>query len=350
MGKVESYTMKLELFFYFTALILSLVKPGHSLWWADEVNKCELALDPGPCLASVPKWYYNKDTKSCEEFQYGGCQGNENKFDSERECYNECGDGSSSQPSSSSSNREPSSSSSSDNINAECRLPKDVGPCRARKPRYYFDADTGACKLFYYGGCQGNANNFRSMRECTKSCGSSVEERRLAEVDVCDLPMDRGLGYANHPKFYYNKNSRRCEAFSYGGAGGNGNRFNSIAECQQECGPASDGKCHEEKERLERENRGVLGAFIPDCKDDGSYETKQCHGSTGYCWCVDESGNEIQGTRKGPGRFRGCEEDKVGVCGLPVDRGLGYANLPKFYYNKNSRRCEVFSYGGAGGN
>merc|ERR1712142_1407236 len=110
------------------------------------------------------------------------------------------------------------------------------------------------------------------------------------------------------------------------------------------------GKCHEEKERLERENRGVLGAFIPDCKDDGSYETKQCHGSTGYCWCVDESGDEIQGTRKGPGRFRGCEEDKVGVCGLPVDRGLGYANLPKFYYNKNSRRCEVFSYGGAGGN
>merc|ERR1712142_153615 len=284
MGKVESYTMKLELFFYFTALILSLVKPGHSLWWADEVNKCELALDPGPCLASVPKWYYNKDTKSCEEFQYGGCQGNENKFDSERECYNECGDGlssqpssssSSRQPSSSSSNREPSSSSSSDNINAECRLPKDAGPCRARKPRYYFDVDTGACKLFYYGGCQGNANNFRSMRECTKSCGSSVEERRLAEVDVCDLPMDRGLGYANHPKFYYNKNSRRCEAFSYGGAGGNGNRFNSIAECQQECGPASD----------------------------------------------------------------------VDVCDLPMDRGLGYANHPKFYYNKNSRRCEAFSYG-----
>merc|ERR1712168_1734038 len=69
-------------------------------------------------------------------------------------------------------------------------------------------------------------------------------------------------------------------------------------------------KCHEEKERLERENRGLLGAFTPKCKDNGSYETQQCHGSTGYCWCVDESGNEIQGTRKGPGRFRGCEEAK----------------------------------------
>merc|ERR1712168_1109663 len=58
----------------------------------------------------------------------------------------------------------------------------------------------------------------------------------------------------------------------------------------------------------ERENRGLLGAFTPKCKDDGSYETQQCHGSSGYCWCVNKSGTEIQGTRKGPGRFRGCEQ------------------------------------------
>jgi uncharacterized lipoprotein YbaY len=48
---------------------------------------------------------------------------------------------------------------------------------------------------------------------------------------------------------------------------------------------------------------GLLGAFTPNCKSDGSFEEKQCHGSTGYCWCVDTtSGVEIKGTRKGPGQ------------------------------------------------
>ena len=43
---------------------------------------------------------------------------------------------------------------------------------------------------------------------------------------------------------------------------------------------------------------GLLGAFIPECKEDGSYKEKQCHGSTGHCWCVDQSGKEIDGSRK----------------------------------------------------
>ncbi|XP_026734373.1 neurogenic locus notch homolog protein 1-like isoform X1 [Trichoplusia ni] len=38
-------------------------------------------------------------------------------------------------------------------------------------------------------------------------------------------------------------------------------------------------------------------AWIPKCKEDGSYETVQCRGSDKACWCVDIAGNEIQGTR-----------------------------------------------------
>jgi len=41
---------------------------------------------------------------------------------------------------------------------------------------------------------------------------------------------------------------------------------------------------------------GALGEFIPQCEDDGSYASIQCWESTGYCWCVDESGVEIPGT------------------------------------------------------
>ena len=41
---------------------------------------------------------------------------------------------------------------------------------------------------------------------------------------------------------------------------------------------------------------GLMGEFIPQCEDDGSYSPMQCWWSTGYCWCVDENGIEIEDT------------------------------------------------------
>ena len=42
---------------------------------------------------------------------------------------------------------------------------------------------------------------------------------------------------------------------------------------------------------------GLVGAFVPECNADGSFKSEQCWGSTGYCWCVDEHGDEIPGTK-----------------------------------------------------
>ncbi|XP_065257208.1 nidogen-1 [Emys orbicularis] len=44
-----------------------------------------------------------------------------------------------------------------------------------------------------------------------------------------------------------------------------------------------------------------VGQFVPQCDEHGNYQPTQCHSSTGYCWCVDRNGNEIDGTRTGPG-------------------------------------------------
>lgn len=35
-------------------------------------------------------WYYNATTKKCEQFVYGGCEGNGNRFESKIECESNC--------------------------------------------------------------------------------------------------------------------------------------------------------------------------------------------------------------------------------------------------------------------
>ncbi|KAL6101612.1 nid1 [Pungitius sinensis] len=54
--------------------------------------------------------------------------------------------------------------------------------------------------------------------------------------------------------------------------------------------------------------RPPVGQYIPTCDESGAYEPTQCHGSTGQCWCADQNGQEIPGTRSGPGSRPMCIE------------------------------------------
>uniref|UniRef100_A0A8C7G458 Saxiphilin-like n=1 Tax=Oncorhynchus kisutch TaxID=8019 RepID=A0A8C7G458_ONCKI len=49
-----------------------------------------------------------------------------------------------------------------------------------------------------------------------------------------------------------------------------------------------------------------IGAYIPTCDAAGRYTPEQCSGSTGYCWCVNSSGQKIQGTETPPGTAINC--------------------------------------------
>ena len=57
-----------------------------------------------------------------------------------------------------------------------CTLPMEIGTsCNAkykysRYYRYYYDSIKGKCKRFIYGGCDGNANNFRTKKACKATC------------------------------------------------------------------------------------------------------------------------------------------------------------------------------------
>jgi len=58
--------------------------------------------------------------------------------------------------------------------------------------------------------------------------------------------------------------------------------------------------CSEVNAFSESQNtRPLLGAYVPQCDVTGNYANKQCHPSTGYCWCVDtQTGQQIEGTKK----------------------------------------------------
>ncbi|KAJ8704589.1 hypothetical protein PYW07_011777 [Mythimna separata] len=56
----------------------------------------------------------------------------------------------------------------------KCLLPAVSGPCRAEFQRFFYNQETGQCELFYYGGCQGNDNNFPTKYDCKVACIDNV--------------------------------------------------------------------------------------------------------------------------------------------------------------------------------
>ncbi|XP_063000993.1 kunitz-like toxin PcKuz3 [Elgaria multicarinata webbii] len=53
--------------------------------------------------------------------------------------------------------------------------------------------------------------------------------------DFCHMPVQRGLCYGYHHRFFYKPSSNQCKSFIYGGCGGNKNNFRTFMECQRKC-------------------------------------------------------------------------------------------------------------------
>ncbi|XP_044311044.1 kunitz-type serine protease inhibitor-like [Varanus komodoensis] len=56
-----------------------------------------------------------------------------------------------------------------------CLLPPEPGRCEAYIPRYYYQPATKRCKQFIYGGCNGNRNNFTTLRKCQDTCAAGAK-------------------------------------------------------------------------------------------------------------------------------------------------------------------------------
>lgn len=51
---------------------------------------CSQPLIIGTCRARIPLYYFDSKTNSCEKFEYGGCDGNDNQFATLDECKKAC--------------------------------------------------------------------------------------------------------------------------------------------------------------------------------------------------------------------------------------------------------------------
>uniref|UniRef100_A0A5S6QAN2 BPTI/Kunitz inhibitor domain-containing protein n=1 Tax=Trichuris muris TaxID=70415 RepID=A0A5S6QAN2_TRIMR len=163
---------------------------------------CTAPPDIANCGQSIVRWFWNPVTSRCEVFFFGGCSTNSNNFATQEECLRHC-------------------AGKCD----RCQLPADTGPCRASVNRWYFDASTGQCKQFVWGGCGGNSNNFLSREECLSACSPNV----------CLLPAEPGPCLAYIPRWAYNFLVGRCVMFIYGGCGGNANNFETQLQCETVC-------------------------------------------------------------------------------------------------------------------
>ena len=191
---------------------------------------CQQPVEVGPCEAAIPRWYFDTQTGRCEEFRYGGCGGNDNNFPTPEECRDACAEGEPDPcdlilcvPGSECRvhrdaeggvvpycaevchpERCPEGSVCElVNVRCEdepcppvarckeerdiCSLPPETGPCRALIPRWFFNADSGRCEEFAYGGCQGNSNNFQTAEACAEACPGEPCDCPKIFAPVCGI-------------------------------------------------------------------------------------------------------------------------------------------------------------------
>ncbi|CAL1266717.1 unnamed protein product [Larinioides sclopetarius] len=41
----------------------------------------------------MPRFFFNQESRQCEQFNYGGCRGNKNNFKTKEDCESKCGSG-----------------------------------------------------------------------------------------------------------------------------------------------------------------------------------------------------------------------------------------------------------------
>ncbi|NWS88376.1 TFPI1 inhibitor, partial [Toxostoma redivivum] len=212
-------------------------------------------------------------------------------------------------------------------VHSFCAMKADDGPCKAIHIRYFFNIKSRKCEVFEYGGCHGNENNFLTLEECQQKCVPTGHSKAMSSIssysrkpDFCFHAQEPGVCRGYFTRYFYNKETKLCETFKYGGCLGNQNNFRSLEECQTTC-----------QDNCKLMFLIILILFIP------LYKKKMvCFEGLSHLVFPEPPFSE--------------PPPIPSLCMTPMDRGLCRAKELRFFYNYSTGRCRPFSYSGCGGN
>nr|AYV89145.1 papilin-like protein [Tetranychus truncatus] len=189
------YTKMVSLYFFVCINSLVIYVNSRSI---NTPAVCKLAPQPGPCYSYNPRYFFNDETETCELFIYGGCQGNGNNFETQKDCMSLCSltssvplrrstrDAENSADPSSDPNSEQATSNKtlvitaiepSTNTTEPARKREDIcfqpfaeGTCKENLIRYYYDPEVNKCIKFIFKGCFQYDNNFEKLEDCESLC------------------------------------------------------------------------------------------------------------------------------------------------------------------------------------
>ncbi|XP_011689368.1 PREDICTED: papilin isoform X5 [Wasmannia auropunctata] len=306
---------------------------------------CFLPDEHGPCSENQIKWFYDSRDGVCKQFRYGGCQSNGNNFNTREECEYRCGE-----------------------VQDPCILPEVIGPCNGFVKQFYYDKRTDSCYEFEYSGCQGNKNRFQDRESCERKCRRQTAVIIPPEIPptfatitppigepkstICLAPVESGDCNDSITAYYYDAQRQTCQAFIYGGCGGNANRFQTEEQCERLCG-----KFHgQDMCNLAVDSGPCRGAFHKYYYESGLRACREfiyggCDGNANRFSTISECESICIHHEEPVSPGNDTSVSNLSICKEPVDSGSCTSGATKrFYFDEERQTCRAFIYTGCGGN
>ncbi|CAD6196119.1 unnamed protein product [Caenorhabditis auriculariae] len=254
-----------------------------------------------------------------------------------------------------------------------CHLPPAVGYGKQRMRRFYFDWKTDACHELQYSGVGGNENSFMTYEKCESTCRGAGEPPISLPSNMKILPKDRKIPYEKEKPLYPKPTELRPERAS--------TPVSVVLPKQpprytdpplQLTSPPSTAPpvtstftttTHfqvPQTASLEVTTKAEIDSnpcsLPPDRGTSGRMAEKMWYFDMSALACVQFTYLGFGGNSN---RFQSTEEcvDTCGIgkptrksCDLPPSIGSGLFRIPRYYFDKVTRRCEKFYYSGIDGN